>query len=89
MTKKKIPLPLRRPTDPLCFRAMIDWCEAGGLPVIRCSDYQAKSGPWNFYTRGTFHHDGDSRRRGAGFPAFKVAVESWLEEEGLADAFKR
>ena len=89
MTKKKIPLPLHRSTDPLHFRAMIDWCQARGLPVVRCSDFQAKTGPWNFYTRGSFHRDGDSRPRGMGFPAFKVAVEAWLEDEGLADAIKR
>lgn len=89
MAKKKIPLPLRRQTDPIHFLAMINWCQARGLPVVRCSDYQVKSGPWNFYTKGTFHHDGDPKRRGVGFAAFKVAVEAWLEDEGLADAVKR
>ena len=88
MSKKK-PLPLRRSTDPIHFIAVINWCQQLGLPVVRCSDYQLKIGPWSYYTRGTFHMDGDPSRRGAGFLAFKIAVELWLEEEGLADAIKR
>ena len=89
MAKKKMPLPLRRDTDPLHFLAVISWCQQHGLPVTRCSEYQIKVGPWSFYTRGTFHHDGDSKRRGAGFAAFKFAVEAWLDEQGLSDALKR
>jgi hypothetical protein len=89
MTRKKTLLPLRRPTDPIHFTAVVNWCLAQSLPVVRCSDYQLKSGPWNYYTKGTFHHDGDPKRRGMGFAAFKIAVEAWLEDEGLADALKR
>jgi hypothetical protein len=89
MAKKKIPLPLRRQTDPIYFLAVVNWCESMGLPIVRCSPYQLKIGPWSFYTRGSFHRDGDTKRRGMGFAAFKVAVEIWLEEEGLADAIKR
>lgn len=89
MDKKKIPIPLRRQTDPLHFLAVINWCQQLGLPVVRCSDYQIKIGPWSFYTRGSFHHDGDHRRRGMGFRAFQIAVEIWLEDEGLSDAIKR
>jgi hypothetical protein len=87
MAKK--PVPLRLSTDPLPFLAVIDWCEEVGLPVTRCSPYQIKVHCWNFYTRGTFHMDGDARRRGVGVAAFKAAVESWLEEEGLSEALKR
>jgi hypothetical protein len=86
---KKIPLPLRRQTDPVHFLAVINWCQQRDLPIVRCSDYQLKSGPWNFYTKGTFHHDGDRHRCGRGFAAFKIAVEAWLEEEGLTEALKR
>lgn len=88
MSKKK-PLPLRQPNDPIHFVAVINWCQQIGLPVVRCSQYHLKIGPWSFYTRGTFHWDGDASRRGAGFVAFKIAVELWLEEEGLSDAIKR
>ena len=88
MSKKK-PLPLRRSTDPTHFIAVINWCQDMGLPVVRCSDYQLKIDVWSYYTKGTFHHDGNPSRRGAGFLAFKIAVELWLEEQGLADAIKR
>ena len=84
MSKKKASFALRRETDPLPFLAVIAWCEKNGLPVARCSDYQLKcAGSWSFYTKGTFHLDGDSKRRGAGFVAFKIAVETWLDDESL------
>ena len=89
MSKKKAQLPLRRTTDPLHFLAVINWCQQHGLPVVRCSDYQLKFGPWNFYTKGTFHHDGDPQRRGFGFAAFKIAIEAWLDEQGLSEVAKR
>ena len=88
MSKKK-PLPLRRSTDPIHFVAVINWCNQLGLPVMRCSEYQLKIGPWSYYTKGTFHHDGNPSRRGTGFAGFKLAVELWLDEEGLTEAIKR
>lgn len=89
MAKRKIPLPLRRATDPTQFLAAINWCQGLGLPVVRCSDYQLKTGPWNFYTKGTFHRDDDPTQRGVGFPAFKRAIENWLQVEELMTAIKR
>ena len=88
MTKKK-PIPLEAANDPLHFRAVIDWCRKRGLSVRRCSEFQIKVEGWSYYTKGTFHHDGDTKRRGVGFAAFKVAVEAWLEDEGLAETLKR
>lgn len=85
---KKPTLPIELPDDPLPFRAVVAWCRARGLPIIRCSPYQLKMGPWNVYTKGTFHHDGDSKRRGSGPTAFKVAVDAWLEDEGLSELVK-
>ena len=81
-------MPITVATDPLVFRAAVEWCKSLGLPIVRCSPYQLKCGPWNFYTKGTFHHDGGGRK-GAGLPAFKAAIEEWLDEQGLSDALKR
>lgn len=86
---KKNPYPLKQPGDPLAFRGAVEWCESLDIPFTRTSPYQLKVGPWNFYTKGTFHHDGDPRRRGVGLPAFKLAMEIWLEEQGLENIVKR
>jgi hypothetical protein len=88
MAKKKVPLPLRRQIDPVHFLAVINWCLQRSLPIVRCSDYQIKCDGWNYYTNSSFHHDGDVGRRGKGFKAFTLAVEAWLEDEGLAEAVK-
>jgi hypothetical protein len=84
----KQPLPLRQPTDPLHIVAAINWAETLGLQPRRCSAYHLKVGPWNLFTTGRFYHDGDTGWKGFGLPAFKVAVELWLEQEGLSDAVK-
>ena len=84
MSKKKVTLALQRETDPLHFLAVIAWCRENELPVSRCSEYQLKiANSWSYYTKSTFHLDGQPERRGAGFAAFKVAVETWLDDEGL------
>lgn len=88
MGKKEL-YPLTQASDPLPFRAAVEWCESLGIPIKRTSPYQLKVGPWNFYTKGSFHHDGDPKRRGFGLPAFKAAMEIWLDEQGLSDIVKR
>lgn len=86
---KKPSLPIELPDDPLPFRAAIAWCRGLGLPLTRCSPYQLKTGPWNLYTNGTFQLDGHPGRKGCGLAAFKLAIEVWIAEEGLAEALKR
>ena len=73
-------LPLHQDSDPPGFEFAIHRCKELGLKPVRCTDYQVKAGPWNFYTNGTFFMDGDKQTRGKGFGAFTQALDDWDHE---------
>jgi hypothetical protein len=62
--------------------AAIDWIIAERLPIRRCTIYQLRVGPLNFWPdRGTFNFDGSLRLPGVGLRAFKTAVAEWQASE--------
>lgn len=79
---KKRRLALRQRYDGYKIRAVIDWCEASGLPVERCTYHQLRIGPWNYWPEtGVFRFEAEPASPMKGFDAFKTALSAWIEKE--------
>jgi hypothetical protein len=60
------------------MRGAIDWCEAAGLPVRRCSPTQIRVDPLNFWPdTGSANINGSHALPERGLAAFQRLVAAW------------